>query len=422
MNRNLVKQMRHEWRDNIWLAIELLIIGIVIWILSLLFARLMRDRFTERGFDIENVYTLDINTLSESNPQYVAPDTTLGKEGVTAESIRTLLAQLRRSPYVEAAALSEGALPYNFNFYGVHIEIEPAGSNITYKGNVRCGSPEIIRVIQPRPLDGMTLADMETALGKGEILISPNPDTDATLDTRSLIGKRGSIQDFRNSARIAGRIYSIRRSDYQPPIGTVLLGIDENNDQTVSRCFTVALRVKPGMNRQFIEQFESSQRMHRSGNIIFENLTDMRDVRSINQRNTENTIRLTQVGTLFFLAIIFLGLIGSFWFRVQQRKSEIALRKTCGATNRDIMARSFGEGYLLLVAAAIPGTLIAAAVSITILPSDGSIFDSEKETLIFAALSWVATQFFLFITITLGLLWPTLRALAIEPADALKTE
>ena len=422
MNRNLAKQMRHEWRDNIWLAIELLIIGLVIWLLCILFARLVRDRFKERGFDIENVYTLDINTLSQSNPQYIAPDTTRGEEGVKAESIRSLLAELRRSPYVEAAALSEGALPYNFNFYGVHVEIEPTGSNLTYKGNVRVGSPEIIRVLQPRPLDGMTLAEMEAALRKGEILISPNPDTEATLDTRALIGKRGSIENFRNSTRIAGRIHSIRRSDYEPEIGTVLLGIDENDDPTVSRCYTVALRVKPGMNRQFIEQFESSQRMQQSGNVLFENLTDMRDVRSINQRNTENTIRLTQVGMLFFLAIIFLGLIGSFWFRVQQRRSEIALRKTCGATNRNIMARTFGEGYMLLLVAAIPGTLITAAVSSTILLSEGSIFDSEKETLIFAAVCWVATQFFLFITITLGLLWPTLRALAIEPADALKTE
>lgn len=55
------------------------------------------------------------------------------------------------------------------------------------------------------------------------------------------------------------------------------------------------------------------------------------------------------MGMGFLLLNIFLGLLGTFWFRTQQRRSEIALHKAHGASDMSIFVRLISEGLLLLL-------------------------------------------------------------------------
>ena len=41
MNKKLFTQIRNEWRSNLWLALELLVVSVVMWyIIDLLYCRL----------------------------------------------------------------------------------------------------------------------------------------------------------------------------------------------------------------------------------------------------------------------------------------------------------------------------------------------------------------------------------------------
>ena len=51
---------------------------------------------------------------------------------------------------------------------------------------------------------------------------------------------------------------------------------------------------------------------------------------------------------LFLLVNVFLGLIGTFWFRTRRRRSEIALRLAMGSTKNQVFRLLAGEGLLLL--------------------------------------------------------------------------
>ena len=61
----------------------------------------------------------------------------------------------------------------------------------------------------------------------------------------------------------------------------------------------------------------------------------------------------------FLLANIFLGIIGTFWFRTEYRKGEMGLRMALGSTRRQLNSIMVGEGVLLLVLAFIPSLLIS---------------------------------------------------------------
>ena len=53
--------------------------------------------------------------------------------------------------------------------------------------------------------------------------------------------------------------------------------------------------------------------------------------------------------TFLLLLNIFLGLLGTFWFRTQQRRGEIALHKAMGATDGAVFGRLMSEGMFLLL-------------------------------------------------------------------------
>ncbi len=78
-------------------------------------------------------------------------------------------------------------------------------------------------------------------------------------------------------------------------------------------------------------------------------VTEISAIRELTQSEEVATIRNFIVVMVFLLLCIFLGLLGTFWFRTQQRVSEIAIRKVNGATGADIFRRLIGEGLLLLL-------------------------------------------------------------------------
>ena len=117
----------------------------------------------------------------------------------------------------------------------------------------------------------------------------------------------------------------------------------------------------------------------------------------------------------FLIVTIFLGLLGSFWFRVQQRVSEIAVRKTFGASDKDLFRRIIGEGMILLIA--------------SFLLTSACVWPFVKKFMELANVKWgtlVATEGIalgvLAIGIVLSLLYPAWRAMKIEPAIAVKEE
>ena len=55
MKRNLLTQIKNEWRDNLWLVIELAIVAVAIWALSFTLYDTLRPKFDDKGYDIDNV-------------------------------------------------------------------------------------------------------------------------------------------------------------------------------------------------------------------------------------------------------------------------------------------------------------------------------------------------------------------------------
>lgn len=417
MKRNLITQIKNEWRDNLWLVVELMIVSVAIWYLAFTLSWTLKPKFESKGFDVENVYRVDISNVSQDSPDYI--DLGENKDAAMLSDMRTIIRRIRRSPYVEAAAFSSNALPYQYNFMGNNLKVVGSEDSIQYNGNVRIGSPEIIRIIRPESVDGISLEDMESQLVNGRIFISPRDFYYSVYrNVRDLIGKRVVIyNDTLNPKTIGGLIKSIRRTEYETEGGTILMGMDDNDDTMLSRCSEIAVRIKPGMSKQFEEEFYSDPDMRRLRNVYLTHLVSMTDARADSQHSKDTDVRRISFGIVFLLAIIFLGLLGTFWFRIRQRMGEIALRKTCGATSADIFRRIIGEGFLLLAIATVPAIAFEALLYFKV------VAQQNPEYFKWYGIAALGISILLMcIIITVGIIFPARKAMAIEPAIALKEE
>ena len=115
MKRKLLKQIRNEWRSNLWLGIELLIVSVVMWyITDNIFCKtaILNE---PRGFNTDHCYHIDYSQLSSQSPDFI-PDKTYEEENA---DLLTFIDRLEKRPEIECVAMGQNAYFYNLSL--IHI-------------------------------------------------------------------------------------------------------------------------------------------------------------------------------------------------------------------------------------------------------------------------------------------------------------
>lgn len=421
MKRVLLTQMSNEWRNNIWLILGLTIVSLAIWFFGAALFTIMQHFFRPLGFDGKDVFVLEIGRYSPNSPNYVdGGDNTWEMNN---NDMKHIIAQLRNNPNVEAAGFTRNCTPYQNSYAINYVRLRyPEADTIVYYGNTGYISPEIVKVLKLQSRSGKDTDYLQQKLEAGEMLIGhvdkerlPDDRIDNYRLAEDLAGQYICGWDTTKVYRLADVINKVRRNAYwdEPTWGTILYPIDETGDVTES--WNIMLRVKPGCADKFRRDFEENPSMTAQRNIYVRKCEKLSDMQKSNERRNDMQVRMYSVIIGFMLLIIFLGLLGTFWFRMQQRVSEIAIRRVCGARYGDIFRRMISEGLILLVGA----TLLAAAVGWFAIVKLG--YD-ERYTRIELLWLEVATFVVVALGIILSIFTPAWLAMRINPAEAVKED
>lgn len=407
MKRKLLKQMLNEWRSNIWIVIELVIVLLVLQLISGILYSIFKLKEPVLHTDIKNIYVADINVLEKDSEGYIPYDST--HSAVT--DLDMLMTKLRSNPYVEKAGYgNSNAIPYQYNFWGSKVSL-PGDEKRTCFINERGMSPEMLEVLEIRGERGETPGQLAEMLRKGYMLLSESElqYDDNAPKAAEFVGKDVVLDDDTPVTYHVGAVVQpMRRSDYEPSAYNTCYVLVEPNYS-----HKIALRVKPGTGHQFMESLTVADQQ--SGNVFLSDLSCLADKRDMCQMAIKQAISGITVCALFVLVMIFLGFLGTFWFRTQQRVSEIAIRKVNGATNSDIYRRFFAEGLILLTVAVI----VAAPVTAWIVMNLAELIELPfiGNSILWAVLCSIAVLALLIIA---GIYAPARRAAAVNPAVALK--
>lgn len=412
MTKKLLIQIKNEWRNNLWLALELLVVSVVMWfVVDFLYTR-AATYMEPRGFDTDHCYLIEMGKLTEKSPDFILDQTEEQKEA----DILELVDRLSRRPEIEAVSLSQNSYPYNGSNSSDAVKYD----TLTSPGWTirRMVTPDFVRVFQYRGANGETPEQLAEMLKNGDFLASDNLYSKYDRKMTSLVGQRFHLfGDTTKTYRLGAALQDVRYSDYE--------------QARFSRCFVsklnwyevgqeLCLRVRADQDHDFIQRLKAdSERQFRVGNIFISEVRSFKDIRRTFQQAWNNELRNYVMGMGFLLLNIFLGLLGTFWFRTQQRRSEIALHKAHGASDKDVFLRLLCEGWLLLLVVTPLALLIDYNIANMELNSwrNGTTLEWSR-LLLCAGISFLLIA--LMIAIGIGI--PARKAMKVQPAEALHDE
>lgn len=416
MNKKLFTQIKNEWRSNLWLITELLLVSVVMWyIVDYMYVKAMVYN-EPRGFDISHCYLVQMGRLTDKSPDFIPNQT----EEEKRQDIKDLLERLQHRPDVEAAGFGQNSYPYNGSNSGTSVTYDTLQSpGWTLR---RFVSPDFIRVFRYRGTRGETPEQLAEMLRDPNNFLASDNLYKARygVDLTSLVGKKFYLNgDTTKSYTLPASLQVVRYSDYQQA-GNSFSMVKGLPDSWIELNLELCVRVKEDQDKDFIARLKAdSEKLYRVGNIFIADVRSFADIRRNYQQSQTNSLRGYLFGMGFLLLNIFLGLLGTFWFRTQQRRGEIALMKSLGGTDHSVFIRQLSEGLLLLAIATVPAVFI-----------DWNLANAElnawMDGFTFGVGRFIITAFISFLLIALmiivGIWIPARKAMRVQPAEALHDE
>ena len=418
MNKKLFTQIRNEWRSNLWLALELLLVSVVMWyIIDLLYCR-MATYLEPRGFDTEHCYLINMGVLTDKSPDYT-PYSDTHKQ---SDEVRELVERLRRRPEVEVVSLSLSAYPYNGSNGSAEVDYDTLHApRWTIR---RIATPDFVRVFRYQGARGETSEQLAEILERGDFLASDNLYRKYGVPMTSLVGKKEFylFGDTTQTYRLGAALQNVRWDDYSQASTSYSMVYNMNllPDDWINADNELCIRVRADRDQNFMENLKAdSEKQFRIGNLYISDIKSFKDIRRSFQQGDTSQMRILVVGMGFLLLNIFLGLLGTFWFRTQQRRGEIALHKAMGATDGAVFGRLMSEGIFLLLIVTVPAVIIDIVMAHFELNSWRNGTTLEWPSLLFCV---AATFVLIAAMIGVGIGLPARRAMKVQPAEALHDE
>lgn len=415
----LLKQIWNERRSNGWLWAELLIVFVVLWYVVDWTYVTARTYYEPVGFDITDTYYLELSLKNNKSDSYIPKDkksTTLGQD------ITELTSRLRRLPEVEAVSVSANARPYIGSNSGMMLHIDTIVRNPLR----RAMTPDFFRVFRYQSADGRGYQPLVQALENGNVVVSENLWPDDFKGDRTLLGREVvNVDDSTEVYKIGGVSTKVRYNDFWPNYSDryIAIAFPEKEMAGLDGEFypsniEVCLRVKPGTAKDFPEHLMNLSDSQLSvGNLFILKVHDYENIRNDFQQGSYNQVQIRFWMMGFLLLNILLGIVGTFWFRTQHRRSELALRVAVGSSRMQLWNRLNSEGLMLLSLAALPAAVICYNIGYLDL-TDGYMEWGIVRFLITFAISY----FLMALMILAGIWFPARQAIHIQPAEALREE
>lgn len=416
MKRKLLTQMRAEWRANIWMAVELLLVSVVMFVLADKIYTVVATLNEPLGFDTEHCYVLKVYELSEAAPDYQE----YASNNDRYRDLLTLKERVQARPEVSAVTISSNAYPYNPNNSMNQLDIDTF-SMADAPLLIRRVDPDFFKVFRIEGANGQSAEELGEILQRERIIPSDNAllRKAGIRSLKPLYGKQ-MVLGGSDTLTLRASFKPMKYNDYNTVHGWAGASMFERFHPAMMGFMDgLSVRINDNMDKDFAEKLMAdADKELRVGNWYVASVESFEYIKEDFNRYSATETRNVVICALFLLVNIFLGILGTYWFRTQQRIKEIALRMVSGATRMDVFRRILGEGQILLLLVTPIAIIIDYFLTIY---EFTSWYDGYFEPMHFCVSVLVAWAL-MALMILIGIYLPARRAMAISPAAAMKTD
>ena len=411
MIKHILKIVWTQRRSNLLIWIELILVFVLLWMVTdQIFGTIKRYRIP-KGFNIENTYYVKVKMIS-------------GRESVgnpSADSLRkayeepfyALLEKIKRNENVECASASILSRPYNGGNNWSPINV----------GKIKCDSylrvvdNNFFKVFRIPITNGKELSSG----GADEIVLNKFIADSLFNGGAAAIGKHCELNG--TNYKIVGVTDSYKYYDFASETPT--------SYQPFSPIFTqyglgrvdtpeICIRLKASAPKDAIEKLRKELSNLGDSPYYIQDISSFDSLRQLFLSWTGEKKEMKMGGAIiiFFLVNVLLGIVGTFWFRTEQRRDEVGLRMAIGSSSASLLNLFLTESVILLGLAAIPGILITLQLRFFELHA----FSWWNHSWVVFILAGVTSFFILVGMILLGTWFPARQASRVQPSEALHYE
>lgn len=429
MLKQIFTIIRNNLRSNLLLMAGMFVISASLWY-AVDYVYSVADNLRKPlGFDWEHVYYLQVGVLPQESNQW--DDTEKSAEEQTSEYY-TFLDRVRKHPAVENLCVTRLHYHYVWKNSNMAIYRDSLGTGTLFRGV----TPEYFSVFRVKGADGTSPEQLAEKLQWNDYILSEDA-ADYLLN-----GKKMGTSEARNPSELVGEYITLDKRDgdsvrvaavcemqkyneYGAPQRTAYSILKFAGGANTMRyawapSFDVFIRVKPEAdNADFVHDFRREMKKQlRLGNYYLGDIKALSITRNEHLASFRSDLYSYFSIAGFFLVNAFLAILGTFWFRTQQRTEELAIRLVVGATPASLMQMLMLEGIILITLAYLPamglGYYLGNAEMVETWPTDWSMTRFGISSLL---------TYLMLLAVTLFSIWfPARKAMKIEPVEALHGE
>lgn len=433
MIHSILQQIWNQRRSNSWLFAELFIVFILMWYCVDVLYGFAHAESQPKGYDLEHVYKVHI----ACNPtQYVACSSEDSLQSLWFGPMEELFRRIKQHPAVESAAMWLGTDTYTRRhmYQGYTVD-----STRVITANIRYVSPEYFDVMRIPVEQGRGRFVAEGGSNTGSSLLFSFAEWNPVASVLPAVITRDLADSlFHTSDGAVGREFMDYYSAGMRYQVSAVCAWQKSDDYARYEPFiltpfprwfyqwqylpSVSIRIRPEADTDdFAARFY--QEMAASLQVAPFYLFDVQSYRlqKVERDAAEGItpyIRGARLIVLFFVFNVFIGLMGTFWFRTSHRRSEIALRMAMGSSRSQIRSRLMGEGLLLLLVAAFP----ALVVCVHIVLADATFTEATDAGWGRFAIGVGVVFCLMALMVMAGIWYPASKAMKVQPAEALHDE
>lgn len=432
MIKHIFKIIWAERKTNLWIVIGLILVFTVLWFCNDYFTTMARRAVQPLGFDIENTYILEFHTdptmlenmMEEARNRGEDVDEDDFLEELSVEYGWKLYERVKGYKKIETVALSYFYYPYFSGGSWRNFLINK--DSVFYGNGYRTArvSPEYFELfgieLESGRLYSWEDAESSVAIVSGE-LFGKTEARDVKTLSDDIDGR---------VIEVVGSVSKMKSDEYS----TYECGIYMPFERKYIADFydgisVICVRAKKGVSREtFVAEFiDDMADQLTAGPFSLIKVRPMEDVRREHiewMEYKEDFIKMAVV-TGFLLVNIFLGLIGIFWFRTRERRSEIGLRMAMGSTGGSVERLFVGEVFLMVCVATVFGAILGINLTLADVVDDmdlHSLWWRQSRDWVQYLLNFGATFIMIAGVSVLAVWYPARRAAMIEPSEALRDE
>ncbi len=414
---HLLKIIRAQFRSNLWILAELMVVFVALWIMTDYFITQYTLYHRPVGFETDRVYQAVVSLRSSDSPQFIVyPEDSEEPK----QNFDRIVERIRQHPDVEAVALSMYSLPYTHSNSMYDLRKDSVEQFV----RMYWVTPAYFQVFHITPAAGGLPEELEQRIQQPGLIISADIAQFFFHRTNVVDEELASEED---TMKIVAVTESVRNDEYDEWLPYAWFSLIESPRDGIvpeSTCvqMQITFRIRPNVETTGFEERFMKEMRHQlqAGNFWVSDVQSYNDIREQFLERTSNSSGQQVISSvmLFLLVNVFLAVIGSFWFRVNRRKEELGLRMAMGSSRTGLLRFTITESLLLLTLAALPALFICGNLMYADLVSASA---ADERLLRFFEVSLITWLLLAFI-IVLGVWYPAQKAAHIAPADALRAE